>query len=322
VTQAQSYAALAFLACAATAQAEPHLSLPADCTLGETCFIQQYPDTDPGPGAQDYMCGPLSYDGHKGTDFGLPSLAAMRAGVAVIAPADGTVLRIRSNMPDRLFNADTADTLKGRDCGNGMVIDIGDGWETQLCHMRQDSLTVRPGDKVARGDKLGLVGLSGRTQFPHVHLSLLRDGRVVDPFRPAAACGGPVKDSLWADPPAYQPGGLLSAGFATNVPSYDAVKDGSTALERLTTDAPALVAWGYGFGARAGDVIRLTITGPDGTRIFEHEASLERAKAQFFRAGGRKARAGDWRPGTYTAEARLLRDGAVIDTATDTIIAN
>ncbi|HEY9037901.1 MAG TPA: hypothetical protein VIN05_03020 [Roseovarius sp.] len=148
-------AALALLAGAATAHAEPRLSLPADCTLGDSCFIQQYPDTDPGPGAQDYMCQWLSYDGHKGTDFGLPSLAAMHAGVAVIAPAAGTVRRVR--------------------------------------------------------------------------------------------------------------GGLPGAGLATAAPSYDAGKSGGAEPERLRRDAPALVAWGYGFGARAGDVIGLTITGPDGS---------------------------------------------------------
>ncbi len=75
-----------------------------------------------------------------------------------------------------------------------------------------------------------LVGLSGRTQFPHVHLSLRKHGKVVDPFRPNATCGGLGDDTLWADPPAYQPGGLLSAGLATGVPPYDAVKVGNAAI--------------------------------------------------------------------------------------------
>ena len=32
------------------------LALPVDCRLGETCFIQHYPDHDPGPAAQDFAC--------------------------------------------------------------------------------------------------------------------------------------------------------------------------------------------------------------------------------------------------------------------------
>ena len=59
----------------------PTFSLPVDCTLGESCFIQNYVDQDPGPRAQDFTCGPLTYDGHKGTDFALPSTEIMAQGV-------------------------------------------------------------------------------------------------------------------------------------------------------------------------------------------------------------------------------------------------
>ncbi len=61
------------------------LAFPAGCTLGQDCYIQQYHDHDPGPEATDYTCGPLSYDGHDGTDIALPTRAAMAAGVAVLA---------------------------------------------------------------------------------------------------------------------------------------------------------------------------------------------------------------------------------------------
>lgn len=301
-----------------TAQAEPRLSLPADCTLGETCFIQQYPDADPGPGAQDYMCQGLSYDRHKGTDFGLPSLAAMQAGVQVIAPADGVVLRVRNDMAEGIYDEDTTD-LAGRDCGNGVVIDHGGGWETQLCHMRQGSLTVRAGDVVRRGAPLGLIGLSGHTQFPHVHLSLRKDDQVIDPFRPDGSCGSLGDDSLWTDPPIYQPGGLLSVGLATEVPPYDTVKAGNAALQQLPATAPALVAWGYGFGARPGDIMRLTIIGPDGGILVQHDNTIDRAQAQFYRAAGRKARAGDWTQGSYTVQVDLVRRDEIVATKTHSV---
>ncbi|WP_113912039.1 M23 family metallopeptidase [Roseovarius dicentrarchi] len=316
----RSLAALVLLAGAANAETQLQLTLPAECILGDTCFIQQYPDVDPSERAQDYMCQGLSYDGHKGTDFALPSLRAMRAGVNVLAPADGIVLRVRNDMIDQIYSAETATSVNGRDCGNGVVLDHGDGWETQLCHMRQGSLTVQPGETVKRGAALGLIGLSGRTQFPHVHLSLRKDGAVVDPFRPGGDCGGPGPDHLWAFSPIYQPGGLLNAGLATAVPSYSAVKEGSAAILNLPADAPALVAWGYGFGARAGDVLRQTITGPDGATIFQRSDVIDRAQAQFFRAAGRKLRGARWTPGSYTVEIDLLRDGSIISTQTDTII--
>ncbi len=316
----QLFAALVFMAGAAVAQAEPQFSLPANCTLGDTCFIQQYPDNDPSPAAQDYMCKGLSYDGHQGTDFGLPSLAAMHAGVTVIAPAGGKILRVRDDVPDQIYSKETSAELAGRDCGNGVVIDHGHGWETQLCHMRQGSLTVRAGDIVERGAPLGLIGLSGRTQFPHVHISVRKDGKTVDPFRPGGGCGSAGDDTLWADPPAYQPGGLLSAGLTTAVPTYDAVKAGSAAIGRLRPDAPALVGWGYGFGAQSGDVMRLTITGPDGRILHQSDNTLDRAQAQFYRAAGRKARGAEWTSGTYMVRVDLMRSDAIVATITDEIV--
>ena len=89
-----------FAAAALPAAAQPALLMPVDCTLGETCFIQNYPDHDPGPGFADFTCGSLGYDGHDGTDVALLSLAAMRAGVAVLAPADGTVARVQVSVGD------------------------------------------------------------------------------------------------------------------------------------------------------------------------------------------------------------------------------
>ena len=80
-------AALLLPVLAAPAAADPTLSLPIDCVLGETCHIQQFVDRDPGPGAGDFRCGGLSYDGHKGTDFAIPTLADMARGVAVLASA-------------------------------------------------------------------------------------------------------------------------------------------------------------------------------------------------------------------------------------------
>lgn len=64
---------------------------PIDCDIVSDCHIQQYVDRDPGPGWRDFTCGGLAYDGHKGTDFALPSLARMTEGVDVLAAAPGTV---------------------------------------------------------------------------------------------------------------------------------------------------------------------------------------------------------------------------------------
>ena len=288
------------------------LVLPVDCSLGETCFIQQTVDHDPGPGAADFRCGSLSYDGHKGTDVALPSRAAQAAGVTVLAAADGTVRGVRDGQPDVLQGSPGAPDVTGVECGNGVVIAHPDGWETQYCHMANGSILVALGDRITAGTPLGQVGLSGDSQFPHLHLSVRRDGAVVDPFAPTARdrCGAPDGASLWQNPPALPPGGVIAAGIASAVPDFETIKAG-TVPDAAGRDAP-LVAWGYLFGTRPGDVVRLTVTDPAGEAVFTDDVLLERGQAQVFRATGRRAPPGGWPAGEYLAAVALVRDGAAL----------
>ncbi|SHF10633.1 Peptidase family M23 [Ruegeria intermedia] len=184
------------------------------------------------------------------------------------------------------------------------------GWETQYCHLRQGSVEVAPGDRVSAGTVLGQIGLSGKTQFPHLHLSVRRNGQEVDPFdpdAPSASCGAP-KDDLWDVAPRYQPGGLLTAGFSDAIPKYETVLEGTAAKETLEPASPAMVLFGHAFGGRKGDIIRLRISGPDGT-ILSHESVLEKAQAQLFRAAGRPLTAPRWPAGAYTGTVEMVRDG-------------
>ncbi|MFM7334330.1 MAG: M23 family metallopeptidase [Tabrizicola sp.] len=281
------------------------LVLPVDCTLGETCYIQQYFDHDPGPGAKDFTCGPLVYDGHDGTDFALPTRAAMEEGVAVLAAAPGTVTRVRDGV------ADFAPTVAGKECGNAAVIDHGQGWETQYCHLKNGSVIVRPGDKVQAGTPIGLIGQSGQAEFPHLHLSVRQNDLKLDPFSlGSSTCGAPA-DDLWAQDPLVEPGGLLGIGISTAVPGFDAIKAGLPSPD-LPTDAPALVIWAYFFGPRAGDTILFALTWPDG-EVWGDQVSLERTQALAFRAYGWKRGTTDWPPGQYSATATLIRGGKEID---------
>ncbi len=291
---------------------------PIACDLGTDCFIQQYVDHDLGPGARDFTCGPLSYDGHKGTDFGLPSFATMHAGVDVLAAAPGTVVAMRDGMPDTGSDGTPPEQLQNKDCGNGVVIRHAGGYQTQYCHMKQGSVIAKKGQRVLAGDVLGEVGFSGRTQFPHVHISVRRHGNVVDPFAPDSldTCGD-AQTGLWADPLQYTPGGFLSAGFADAVPEYTAIKDGSAARATLSKNAPALVVWAFAFGGRDGDLIHLSITGPDGP-FSSSTATIKGNKAQFFRAAGKKIRRGI-RSGTYQGKIVIERDGKEIDSITTSV---
>ena len=300
----------------ATARAEPPvLGLPVDCRLGESCHIQHYVDRDPSPDAADHTCGSLTYDGHTGTDFRLADEAAMRAGVAVLAAASGTVTGTRDAMPDIARGTPGAPDVAGRECGNGVVIRHPGGWSTQYCHLARGSVAVSSGDTVAAGQPIGRIGLSGATEFPHLHFTLRNDqGAVVDPFDGRLMqhlCTLGTREGLWADPPPYAGGGALAAGFADRVPDYAEVKAGRAAAETLPAGAPALVFWAHFYGLRPGDVIALRLTGPDGATLVEDAHVMDRVRAQQFRAAGRRAR-GAWAPGRYAGEARLLRGEAVV----------
>ncbi len=319
--------AVAALAVAHTpAQAKDlHLALPLECVLGETCFIQNYVDADPGPGARDFACGTMSYDGHKGTDFALPSRAALAAGVAVRAAAPGVVRAVRDGMPDTGLDGTPPEQLDGKDCGNGVVIAHGDGWESQYCHLKQGSIAVRRGDRVAAGRVLGEVGYSGRTEMPHLHLSLRKDGAVVDPFNPegrnicADGAAAPAQD-LWQAPIGYEPAGVIAVGAAPEVPAYAAIKAGTAHHPTLPPDAPALVGWAYTFGTRPGDVVEITLTAPGGAPFHSREITIERPTAQMFRASGKRRVDGLWPSGLWRVTATLRRAGALLDSRSTTIV--
>ncbi|MBB5723143.1 hypothetical protein FHS72_002780 [Loktanella ponticola] len=301
---------------ATSAAGDIPLALPIDCTLGDTCHIQQTVDHDPTSGASDFSCGLLTYDGHKGTDFALPSLAAQAAGVNVVAAAPGTVHGVRDGMADILQISPNAPDVTEKECGNGVVVSHGNGWETQYCHLANGSVAVETGDTVAIGTVLGQVGLSGQTQFPHLHLSVRHNGNVVDPFDPdgAITCDAPSDNTLWSDAIDVPAGGIITAGFAPAIPEYADVKAG-TANAGTLRRSDNLVVWGYIFGGQIGDEITLTINGPDG-EVIDQTVLLDRNQSQLFRATGRKAPRTGWPSGAYTGSIAFIRGDDILDTAT------
>jgi len=94
---------------------------------------------------------------HRGIDI------AGRAGTAVVATADGVV------------------QLAGgrRGLGNAVILRHGYGVETKYGHLQE--VLVRVGDKVKRGQKVGLMGSTGRSTGPHLHYQLEVNRKPVDP---------------------------------------------------------------------------------------------------------------------------------------------
>jgi murein DD-endopeptidase MepM/ murein hydrolase activator NlpD len=293
----------------------PELSLPISCTPGQTCWIANYVDHDPGRGFRDYHCGALGYDGHDGTDFALRDEAAMKAGVAVVAAAPGLVRGVRDGMPDTGLSAGK-EAIAGRECGNGVVIVHEDGWETQYCHMQRGSVAVRQGDRVERGQPLGKVGLSGNTEFPHLHLTVRHGRSAVDPFLGDESFGACriARTSLWNEAArtalGYQPIAIYNTGFSGAAPNADAIRRGERVAPSRAGEA--LVLWADVFGIEPGDRIELEVTGPDGKPIVEDSRTMEKRFIRRFGFAGKRAPAGSWPAGRYKGEISVTRGTLVV----------
>jgi hypothetical protein len=236
--------------------------------------------------------------------------------VAVLAAAAGTVVGVRNDMADHLVRSD-ADraAVADRECGNGVIIDHGDGWQTQYCHMRQGSVAVAKGDRVARGTRLGDVGYSGLAAFPHVHITVRHDRQVIDPFTGAkageTACGA-TAGALWEkdvlEALAYRPGQVLDVGFTPEEPTLPTIEDGNHRGRAPADDWPLLVVWGWAINLQKGDEVVVTLTGPDGA-IAQNRSRLDRDKAQYMLYTGKRRPAEGWQAGRYVAAFAVLRDG-------------
>lgn len=292
----------------------PQFLIPAACTPGRDCWIVNHVDTDTATDAfADYKCGRQTYDGHQGTDIAVRDMAAMNAGVDVLAAAGGTVLRARDGIEDRMPGEGEIEKMlaENRGCGNGIVLDHGNGWQTIYCHLKKGSIAVKPDDKITAGQRIAQVGHSGAAQFPHVHFGVFRDTRVIDPFTAqteGTACGAGPQQTLWLPglALAYQPVSLYAAGFADSAPDYDSLLQNAANIDALPADTPALVFWAMMYNAAAGDDIALQIRDPGGTVIAERTIAQEDSRArQYYYVGKRNP--GVLAPGAYTGTLTLTR---------------
>jgi septal ring factor EnvC (AmiA/AmiB activator) len=95
---------------------------------------------------------------HKGIDI------VNRAGTPVVATADGRV----------------AFAGNRRGYGKMVIIDHGLGRVTKYGHLSR--ITVNNGEEVVRGQKIGLLGSTGRSTGPHLHYEVVVNGQAVDPM--------------------------------------------------------------------------------------------------------------------------------------------
>ena len=280
------------------ADAPPTFGLPIDCESGKTCWVVNYVDHDATDGIDDYMCGKASYNEpphnrHIGTDFAIRDLAAMRKGVAALAAEPGVVRGTRDGVKDvDIKDIGGPAAVKGFECGNWVVVDHPGGWSTQYCHLRQGSVKVKKGDRLKAGQAIGLVGLSGLTEFPHVHFTVRKGEDAVDPFVGTAkkTCSVGTKP-LWAAATLakipYQPTAVYTFGFIAETPDVKAARDGAYTATNFPASSPSLVLWADIFWVQPGDEVLMTVTDPNGVKLFEGRRTIERLVARSFNVAGK-----------------------------------
>lgn len=293
---------------------KPTFQLPIDCTPGQDCWLLNYVDMDPAEEAyKDPMCADRGYDGHKGTDIAIRSKAEMDAGVNVLAAMDGTVEKVRDGEDDKFQTLDDIKAIQeaGKDCGNAVLIDHGNALKTMYCHMKKGSVLVKPDQQVKAGDPIGKVGLSGVTQFPHVHFGILWEGAVMDPFTGQSSTQGcgTVRQSLW-NPDLnmrYSATDIYHIGFSTKIISLESLDNGEQPLATATTDEEILTFWFAAFGIQAKDKINMLLKSPSGTVIARHDLEQPNTRARVFYYIGKNFKENPLVKGTYSGEVRITR---------------
>lgn len=183
--------------------------------------------------------------------------------------------------------------------------------------MAKGSVRVKPGDKVAAGQRIGRIGLSGLTEFPHLHFIVQRGDTPVDPFAPGPVARGSCSPQvgLWAPAVAaslpYKAGTLLNAGFSGAPVTLQAIENG--AVVPATPSSEVVTAFARVLEVEKGDELELVLKGPGGAVLAQQRlAPFPNDKAQWFHMVGRKRPPAGWPKGVYTADIRLHRAGKAV----------
>jgi murein DD-endopeptidase MepM/ murein hydrolase activator NlpD len=113
--------------------------------------------------------------GRRFTGDSLKNESYYAEGTDALAVADGVVVAVKDGIPENVPGPAsravpiTLETVGG----NFVILDIGQGRYAFYAHLKPGSLRVRAGERVRKGQVIGLVGNSGNSTEPHLHFHLM-----------------------------------------------------------------------------------------------------------------------------------------------------
>ncbi|MBP6334991.1 MAG: peptidoglycan DD-metalloendopeptidase family protein [Bacteroidia bacterium] len=162
---------------------------------------------------QDFNCGTITYDSHKGTDISIWPFSFYKMDndlVEVISAAPGIIIDKHDGEFDRNCAATTVSA-------NYVFIQHSDGSHALYWHMKNGSITNKAiGQSVVAGELLGVVGSSGSSSGPHLHFEIWSGGTVstrVDPY--SGSCNLLNPASWWISQKPYREPSILKASVHT-----------------------------------------------------------------------------------------------------------
>lgn len=215
----------------------------------------------------DYNCGARTYDqaggyNHSGTDIFLWPFSWHKVDdddVEIVAGAAGVIISKSDGNYDRNCSF-------GGGFWNAVYVRHADGSVAWYGHMKNGSTTAKAvGQAVAAGEYLGVVGSSGNSTGPHLHLELYDNlGNLVDPW--AGACNSRNVDSWWAQQRPYYDSAINALHTHSALPAWQTCPQPAiTNFQDQFTAGELVYVVAYYRDQRQGQVSNYEVLRPDGS---------------------------------------------------------
>jgi murein DD-endopeptidase MepM/ murein hydrolase activator NlpD len=216
---------------------------------------------------RDYNCGTRTYDNasaynHAGTDIFSWPFSWYRMDhdqVQIVAAAPGVIIGKYDGNYDRRCSGSGLQW-------NAVYVQHADGSVAWYGHLKKLSLTAKNvGDPVAVGEFLGIMGSSGNSSGPHLHLEIYDNaGHLVDPWM--GACNTMNPDGWWAAQRPYYDSAINALRTHSIAPVFPACPNTESINENRYFAPGALAFFStYYRDQRQGQLSTYEILRPNGT---------------------------------------------------------